>query len=215
MDYLFSFLKKDFVIKNQKILDAASGYGRLMHFLNEFDLHQNYYGFDYIQELVNKGNNDFDQYSNIKFENHDLLKISEKFYKKFDITILYKTLYCAFEYYEEVLKELIKVTKNKIYITSTFYDGDVDFITKIYLNASNNSKIYSFSNSYSYPKFEKFCKSCGVKNINSVKMQLDFDLPPPQNSNDIQTYTMLDKNNKRLEVCGNVIMNWKLVELVL
>ncbi|OGC08513.1 hypothetical protein A2230_08350 [candidate division WOR-1 bacterium RIFOXYA2_FULL_36_21] len=215
MDYLFSLLKEDFEKKNQKILDACCGYGRLIHFLNEFDTNQFYTGVDYVDELINQGKKHFTNNKNIDFEVYDIMKLSDKYHKAFDITINYKTL-SWLPYYKTILTELIKATKNKIYITSLFYDGDVDFITKIYSNASKGTADnYTYLNTYSFPKFKKYCESIDVKEINSINMKLDFDLPESNNMNDLQTYTVSTKSGDRLEINGNVILNWKLIQLII
>jgi hypothetical protein len=124
-------------------------------------------------------------------------------------------LYCL-PYYAEAVSELVKVTKNKIYITSPFYDGDIDFISKIYPNVSEgDGSVYTYSNSYSVPKFEKYCKSLGVKKVEFEDMRLDFDLEPPAHPSILQTYTIKTESAGRLEATGVLLLNWKLVTLTL
>ena len=119
-------------------------------------------------------------------------------------------------YYKTIVEQLTKVTKSKIYITSLFCDGDIDFITKIYTKATNNSgNHYTYLNTYSFPKFVKYCKTLGVKHINKIKMDLDLDLPEPSNQNDLSTHTKLLDDGNRLEITGTTILNWGLVELSL
>ncbi|HEY4784552.1 MAG TPA: methyltransferase domain-containing protein [Bacteroidales bacterium] len=215
MDYLFSFLKKDFNNKGMKVLDACCGYGRLIHFLNEFDPNQNYIGIDYVEELINDGKRRFASFNNVRFEHYDIMHLEERYHKEFDITINYKTL-SWLPYYTTIIEQLIKVTKQKIYISSLFYDGDIDFITRIYVDAKDSKEdTFNFLNTYSFPKFEKFCLNLNVKKVKSIDMKLDFDLDKPSNMNKLQTYTVMTQNGERLELTGNIILNWKLVELVL
>lgn len=211
MDELFAVLKKDLKVKNQKILEAGAGYGRLIHFLNEFDPQQNYIGIDYVKELVDQGKRIFAKNKNISFKTANLLNLSSKYDKLYDITIIYKTL-SWLPYYEEMLKKLVKLTRHKIYLTGLFCDGDIDFITKIYREASLN-RDFSYLNTYSYPKFKIYCQKIGVKKIQSKDLQLDIDLPKAKNPNKLQTYTMRSKENKKLEITGNVILHWKLIIL--
>ena len=216
MDYLFKFLEKDFY-KNEslKILDACCGYGRLIHFLNELNEKQNYTGIDYVEELINDGIRNFVGKKNIKFELYDVMALSDKYYKEFDIAINYKTL-SWLPNYTTIIEQLIKATKQKVYITSLFYDGDIDFITKIFVNEQNsNENKFSYLNTYSYPKFKRYCISLGVKEVNSINMNLDFDLEKDNNINKLHTYTIPTKSGNRLEITGNVILNWKLIEIVL
>ncbi len=214
MDYLFSFLRQDFEEKNQRILDACCGYGRLIYFLNEFDSRQLYLGVDYVEELIDQGKQSFVEEKNVKFEFGDILEISKRYKKHFDISINYKTL-SWLPYYKRIMEELFKVTKKKIYITSLFYDGDIDFITKIYKGGLDNADSYTFLNSYSSQRFKKFCEKLGAKSIEFIDMNLDFDLPKSKDLNLLETYTLNTNNNERLEITGNVILNWKLVVISL
>ncbi len=214
MDHLFAMLAHDFKQKGQRVLDACCGYGRLIHFLNEFDSQQNYFGVDYVHALIEQGRANFAGQNNIRFETGDVMKLADFYDKEFDIAINYKTLYCL-PYYETLVEQLVKVTKNRIYITSPFYDGDYEFIAKIHNTGQSDANAYSYLNTYSFPKFERFCQSLGVKEVNAVDMKLDFDLPKPTDPNILQTYTIPITEQERLEITGVVILNWKLVQLVL
>jgi len=211
MDYLFLALKKDFKQKNLRVLEAGCGYGRLIYYLNKFDPRQDYTGIDYMPELLEQGRARFKQ-KNIHFVRRDLYNMPAKFHKYFDLTISYKTL-SWLPGYEEVLKQLVKSTKNKIYVTSLFYDGDIDFITKVYVDATKNSKEYSYLNTYSLAKFKIFCRSLGIKKVKATNMKLDLDLPKPSVKK-LRTYTRHSQDG-RLEITGTTILNWKLIELTL
>ena len=214
MDYLFSELKKDFRKKHLKIFEAGCGYGRLIYFLNEFDSNQEYFGADYVGQLIREGKRSFSNNKNITLFHLDVFKLPNSFRKLFDISISYKTL-SWFPGYEEFIKQIVKVTKKKIYITSLFYDGDIDFITKIYVNAQDNDKNFSYLNTYSFPKFKKFCRSVGIKKVRAIDMHVDFDIKRPKDMNVLQTYTVSLSRGERLEITGNTILNWKLIELTL
>jgi ubiquinone/menaquinone biosynthesis C-methylase UbiE len=214
MDYLFSALKEDFKQPNLNVLDACCGYGRLTHFLNEFSPEQTYVGIDYVDSLIVEAKERFAHQSNVSFQCLDLLVLSDDYQKAFDISICYKSMF-NFTYYTELIRALVKATKRKIYITSPFHEGDVDFLTQVYANASEETGIYANINTYSLPKFKKFCASLGIKQVNTIDMALDFDLPIQEDKNRLDTYTIQTVHNNRLEVTGNIILNWKLVELVL
>lgn len=213
MDYLFAALQKDFVKKGQSVLDACCGYGRLLYFLEAFDSQQQYVGIDYVPALIEQGKQRFKNSTNISFVCDDLLSSVDHYQKAFDITINYKTLYCM-PYYENLLKNLITMTKKKLYITSPFWDGDIDFITKIYQEASGEGP-YTFLNTYSMPKFKRFCERLGVKEIKEQAMVIDVDLPEYSKGSQLSTYTTHTREGSRLEITGNIVLHWKLIELVL
>ena len=119
-------------------------------------------------------------------------------------------------YYETILEESLRVAKEKIFITSLFWDGDIDFITKVTQKPeSSQSKNYSYLNTYSLPRFEKFCLERGASKVSWEKMQIDVDLPAPADPSILKTSTSMLQNNTRLEHTGPIILSWKLVEITL
>jgi SAM-dependent methyltransferase len=215
MDYLFAALADDFQDKNLKILEAGCGYGRLLYFLNQYDQNQFYFGIDYVPELITAGKKIFANNQNVHLERQDFMKLPDKYNKFFDIAISYKTL-SWLPYYETVVRQLINVTRNKIFITSLFCDEDVDYLVKIYTDAQNNTgESFSFLNTYSLAKFKKYCYGLGAKDIKTTNMTIDVDLPKPVNQEKLTTYTITTTDQHRLEVTNNIILNWKLIEIIL
>lgn len=213
LDYIFASLGPDLGIKNQKILDLCCGYGRLIYFLNQFDEQQSYYGIDYTEGLVERGQLMFKDNKNISFELGNAYEISKKYNKQFDISILHKTL-SWLPYYKEVIPELIKVTKNKIYITSLFSERDVDFLCKVQESPGSDDSNYLHMNTYSLPAFTKFCIENGAKSVKSTPMKIDVDLPRASEKH-LSTYTVKDETGQRLEFTGAILLNWMLIEIIL
>lgn len=211
LDYIFASLSGDFAKKNQQILDLCCGYGRLIYFLNQFDGEQFYHGIDYTEGLIKKGQSMFQENKNISFELGNAYEISKKYQKHFDISIMHKTL-SWLPYYKEVIPELIKVTKNKIYVTSLFSESDVDFICKVKENPSSDDSNYLYMNTYSLPAFTKFCLENGAKSVKGTPMKIDVDLPK-SNDKSLSTYTVKDETGNRLEFTGAILLNWMLVEI--
>jgi ubiquinone/menaquinone biosynthesis C-methylase UbiE len=215
MDHLIAHLSQDFRSGGEKVLDICGGYGRLTYFLNEFDARQHYYCLDYSEPLIARAREIFAGRHNIHCEVADLYSLSPRFDKAFDITINYKTLYCL-PYYQDAVRQFVKVTREKIYVTSPFFEGDIDFISRIYPDASaGDESRYTYSNSYSIPKFAKFCRSLGVRKIEFEDMRLDFDLEPPASKDILQTHTIQTVHQGRLEVTGALMLDWKLAILTL
>jgi ubiquinone/menaquinone biosynthesis C-methylase UbiE len=213
MDHLFRRLKDDFQAPGQKVLDICGGYGRLVHFLDEFDPRHEYHCLDYSPTLIDQARKNFAGKRNIHCEVADLYALSPRYDKAFDVTINYKTLYCL-PYYEDAIRQFVKVTRRKIYITSPFFEGDIDFISRIYPKASAQPETYTYSNAYAMPKFERFCRSLGVNKVEFEDMRLDIDLAPPADPNELKTHTVATDHG-RLEITGVLILHWKLAILTL
>ena len=215
MDHLFSHLTEDFAAPGRKVLDMCGGYGRLTHFMNQLDPRHEFHCLDASKTLIAKARESFAAHRNIHCEVADLYSLSPKYDKAFDIGILYKTLYCL-PYYTQALQQLVKVSRHRIYITSPFFEGDIDFVSRIYPRASaGDADRYHYSNSYGIPKFAKYCASLGVKKVQFEDMRLDFDLPPPASKDTLQTHTVQTMDQGRIEMTGPLLLDWKLAILTL
>ena len=74
---------------------------------------------------------------------------------------------------------------------------------------------YAYSNCYAIPRFVKYCRSLGVKDVRFEDMKLDFALEPPADKDVLQTHTERTAAGGRLEVTGVLLLNWKLAVLTL
>ena len=101
--------------------------------------------------------------SNILFENEDAHNISKK---SFDISINWRTL-SWLPYYNQILKKIITVTKEHIFLSSLFYHGDIDFITQIreFKIETGKNHFNDYYNVYTLPEFKKFVKRLGAKKV--------------------------------------------------
>jgi SAM-dependent methyltransferase len=214
MDHLFRHLGRDLERPGQKVLDICGGYGRLTHFLNEFDARHEYHCLDYSEPLIAQARHNFAGRPNIHCEVADLYALAPRYDKAFDVTINYKTLYCL-PYYEDAIRQFVQVTRRKIYITSPFYEGDIDFISRIYPRASAEPDKYTYSNAYSMPKFAAFCRALGVRQVEFEDMRLDIDLAAPADKDELGTFTVQTLDRGRLEITGVLVLNWKLAILTL
>jgi hypothetical protein len=165
--------------------------------------------------LVEKGKIHFKNCPQVSFETMNAFDISKTYEKAFDITVIHKTV-SWLPYYENILKEAFKVSRKRIYVTSLFWDGDIDFITKIIKNASmGDADNFSYINTYSLPKFRNFCVKLGAKEVLYENMNIDVDLEKNTKSDQLQTFTQKTMDNKRIEFTGPLQLNWKLIEVVL
>ena len=137
----------------------------------------------------------------------------KKFTKFFDVSINWKTI-SWLPYYDELIKSLFQVTKNHIFLSSLFYDEDIDFEIKVreFKKQSGKKGYNLFYNVYSYPHFERFLYKMGAKKVKSYKFEMKNDLP--KSTNDLMgTYTLKLENGKRLQISGTLVMPWKIIRI--
>ena len=196
-----------------KILDACCGAGYLANALSEISSKSEFVGIDQTDYLIKDAQQSFKHKKNISFEVGDISEISKKYKKKFDISINWRTL-SWLPYYDQMLKELFSVTKDHIFLSSLFYDGDIDFEIKVreYKKEKAKEGFNQFYNVYSYPRFEKFLYDLGAKSVKSFNFDIDIDLPKPP-IDDMGTYTLKLDDGKRIQISGPIMMLWKIVQI--
>ena len=117
-------------------------------------------------------------------------------------------------YYDQMLRDLLHMTKNHIFLSSLFYEGDIDFEIKVreFKKESGQDGFNSYYNVYSLPQFKKFVYSLGVKNIEVYNFDMDIDIPRPA-IDQMGTYTVKLENSKKLQISGAVVMYWKVIRI--
>lgn len=210
MSILESYLEKDFKgKKNLKILDACSGEGRLLYYLVRFNNDQQYLGIDYMRPSIAKAKKTFKGHHNVSFKYGNIYHLPRGFKKKFDITLHYKTL-AWLPNYKQAIREMLRVTKKKIYITSLFYDGNYDFEVRIKSHAKKQKGYIG----YYIPGLSKFiyeCKRLGAKKVTVKKIRLPFSLSKTNDPEVLKTYTAQLATGKHLEITGTILLDWRLV----
>jgi len=147
------------LIKNNKlkILDACCGIGHITKILNKISNKSEILGIDQSKYLIDSANELLGNNNKISFETGDIYEIKEKYKKKFDISISWKTI-SWLPYYDQMLKDLIHMTKKYIFLSSLFYEGDIDFEIKIreFKKESGKKKFNAYYNVYSLPQLRNF-----------------------------------------------------------
>ena len=200
--------------KNLKILDACCGIGHISYFLSEISPESTFSGIDQTSYLIEEAKKLCIDKKNISFEVSDISDLPLKFPKKFDISINWRTL-SWLPHYEQMLKDLFAVTKEHIFLSSLFYDGDIDFEIKIreYKKETGKEHFNDYYNVYSLPRFKKFVyKELNAKNIEVYDFEIGVDISPPP-IDQMGSYTLKLENGKRLQVSGAIILPWKIIRI--
>ena len=199
--------------KSLDILDACCGIGHISYFLSDISPTSRFLGIDQTAYLIEAAKKLCKDTSNVSFEVGDLYDVAKKYRKKFDISINWKTL-SWLPYYDDAMKALVRMTKKHIFISSLFYDGDIDFITQVRTFKLQSSKdgFNIYYNVYSFPRFKRFVKSLGARAIVAHDFEIPIDLPRGD-INSTGTYTVKLQNGKRLQLSGAVVMYWKIIRI--
>ncbi len=214
MDKKFETLILPFIkSKKYNILDACCGIGQIPYFLSEINPESKFLGIDQTSYLIDEAKNLCKDKSNISFELNDIYNISTKYQKQFDISINWRTL-SWLPYYDQMLENLFAVTKKYIFVSSLFYDGDIDFITQVreFKTETGASHFNDYNNVYSLPHFKKFVNELGAKNIEVYDFDINIDIPKPS-VDQLISYTEKLENGKRLQISGAMLLPWKIIRI--
>lgn len=195
------------------ILDACCGIGHLDFFLSQISPESHFLGIDKTPYLIEEAKILCRDLKNVEFRLLDVANLSREYKKEFDISICWKTV-SWLPRYEPVIRELMQVTKESVFVSSLFYSEDIDFEIKVreYQSEAGRDGFNMYYNVYSYPRFEDFCLKCGAKKVVPYDFEMGIDIPKPK-KNFMGTYTLKLENGKRIQISGAVLMSWKVIRI--
>jgi len=197
------------------VLDACCGLGDLLYFLAQLNPNARFLGVDKAEFLIDEARTHFADNPNVTFEAGDIYALADQFGKKsFDLSVCKQTL-SWLPSYEKPVEELMSVTRRAIFISSLFYDGRIDFETRVreYTTDAGRDGYNAFYNVYSFPVFREFCLQRGAKDVVGFNFNIDIDLPRPANPDRMGTYTVRLQSGERLQISGALLMPWKIVRI--
>lgn len=151
-----------------------------------------------------------------RYEQANLFDLPTKYEPDaFDITTLMQTLLLfGPDEYAEVIRSLMKVTSEWIFLSSLFTDKQMDVTSQIrdYVRFGPDSKEYISYNVLCMSRFRRVCDQLGVKEIIFRDFWISVDLSGPA-AGGIGTYTVRRDDGRRLQFSGAVFMPWKFAAL--
>ena len=115
------------------------------------------------------------------------------------------------ENYSEFLQMIMNTKPKNVLITSLFYSGDVDANISIRDYSRKMSDIgyrETFYNIYSIPRLDSELEKIGYKIDKALPFEINIDLPKPENTTGMTTYTVMTEEKKRLQISGPILMSW-------
>jgi len=211
----FEELIEPYLENDSMVLDACCGIGDLLYFLAQLNPNARFLGVDKAEFLIDEARTHFADNPNVTFEAGDIYALADQFgQKSFDLSVCKQTL-SWLPSYEKPVEELMSVTRRAVFISSLFYDGRIDFETRVreYTTDAGRDGYNAFYNVYSFPVFREFCLQRGAKDVVGFNFNIDIDLPRPANPDRMGTYTMQLQSGERLQISGALLMPWKIVRI--
>ena len=215
MDKVLETMIAPYMKTGIEVLDACCGIGHLTHSLHKKFPRAHYLGIDETPYLIKEARKLSAPESTVEFEIDDLYSLRSKYKKAFDISICWKTLTWLHSY-EDALRALVAVSRKHIFLSSLFYEGDIDYEIHVreYAKERGASGHATYHNIYSLPRFENFARSLDVKQIRVTDFKIGIDLPRGSVDH-MGTYTLRLKRGTRMQMSGALPMPWKIIHIEL
>ena len=66
----------------------------------------------------------------------------------------------------------------------------------------------TFYNIYSIPRLDYELKKIGYEIDKALPFEINIDLPKPDNTSGMTTYTVMTEEKKRMQISGPILMSW-------
>ena len=211
----FEEILAPYLTDDVSVLDACCGIGDLLFFLSQLNPNARFIGVDKAGFLIDEARTHFADNPNVTFEPGDIYALADQFgQKSFDLSVCKQTL-SWLPSYERPVEELMAVTRRAVFISSLFYDGRIDFETRVREHTTDAGRdgYNAFYNVYSFPVFREFCLERGAKDVVGFDFNIGIDLPQPANVDRMGTYTVQLQSGERLQISGALLMPWKIVRI--
>lgn len=129
-------------------------------------------------------------------------------------TFMHTLLFFGPEEYADVLRSLIAVTSDWVFISSLFTDRRMDVTAQIrdYARFGEDSKEYHTYSTFCVDRFRRVAAALDVKEVIFRDFEISIDLEGPAEGG-IGTYTAKLADGHRLQFSGAVFMPWKFAAL--
>ncbi len=158
---------------------------------------------------------DFLRLAHIEEPNAELVRgnwfaMDEKYIGAFDGIVSFQTL-IAFEDYKKPIAALAALKPRFIALTSLFYEGRINFYTRIE-DFERNDEGWGedgnrYYNIYAFPLVQKYLAGLGYGDFRCKRCDIDLDLPKPATPR-MQTYTIPTADGTRMQVSGAMLLPW-------
>jgi SAM-dependent methyltransferase len=217
LDKLLERLARPFVAERElEILDAGCGIGHVAALMARMSDGARVVGVDRMDFMVDEASELWADQPNLRFEPGDVIEFASAHPKAFDLTISWKVL-SWLDDCEPMLEALMAATRGHLFISSLFYDGDIDFRVDVTERAkaregSSDVTATSVYHVYSLPWFVERARELGAADVTVEPFEIEIDLPRGDLDR-MGTYTEQLADGRRLQLSGALTMPWKVLRI--
>jgi SAM-dependent methyltransferase len=192
------------------ILDAGCGIGHLGPLLRSLAPGWRYHGVDRLGYLVEEARSVNAGDPLATFEVAAVEELPERHPDGFDVVVSWKVL-SWLEDFEPMLASLMRLTRRHLFVASLFYEGDIDFYTRVTegrrRSADAEPSLYNVS---SLPRFRAAAEARGARRVHPFEIAIDL----PRGDPDVMgTYTERLADGRRVQFSGALAMPWKVLRV--
>jgi len=205
-------------VGEQQILDMACGAGANVHHMLQRWPHCKVTGLDLDASLLDyaRGRVSPEASGRCEYNQANLFDLPTLYDAgTFNLTTLMQTLlFFGPDEYAEVLRALMKVTREWVFLSSLFTDKRMDVTAQIrdYIRFGDDTKETIPYNTHCMDRFQRIALQLGAKEVIFRDFEISIDLTGPAEGG-IGTYTRKLEDGNRLQFSGAVFMPWKLAAL--
>ncbi len=130
--------------------------------------------------------------------------------RTFDLVLSIQTLPFIPDY-RPALEQLLAVTGDRLVVSCLFTELDIDALSLMIDYTKPEGARELHYNTYSQPRFERFCADRGFGRFVSREFEMDIDLPPRATGRGTYTRTLAD--GRRLLFSGPVHLPWRFLAM--
>jgi SAM-dependent methyltransferase len=205
-------------LRGQRILDVACGGGANVHHMLRRWRESSVTGVDLDDSLLEYAQSRVlpENVSRCEYKRANLFELPAIYGPAaFNVTTLMQTLQqFGPDEYPEVLRALMGVTRDWVFLSSLFTDKRMDVVAHLrdYVRFGEGSTEYLPYNTFCMDRFRRIATKLGAKEVIFRDFEITIDLTAPTEGG-IGTFTAKLEDGRRLQFSGAIFMPWKFAAL--
>lgn len=205
-------------IDSRRVLDVACGAGANVHHMLKrwSDCQVTGIDLDDAALAYAREHTSVAHVSRCRFEKGNMFELQQQYERgAFHIaTLMHTLLLFDPDDYPKILRSMVSVTSEWIFLSALFTDKQMDVTSLIrdYVRFGKDSKESLLYSVFCMSRFRRVCAELGVKEVIFRDFEISIDLAGPAQGG-VGTYTVKREDGVRLQFTGAVYLPWKFAAL--